>query len=150
MTFPIYGKIKMFQSPTSHVRTVRIFQSTTLGKIHYKRKIHYKWSKYHEPWLPQPLIKEAPSRQLPQLSWLSPAGENPAQRLPLWIGKPWENRGKTWENHGKTMGKWWFDGIWWDLMGIYPLGLTNSLLLKMVIQIVSFPIKHGDVPYDSR
>ena len=34
---------------------------------------------------------------------------------------PAMNHGK---NHGKTMGKWWFYGILWDLMGfngIYPL-----------------------------
>ena len=23
--------------------------------------------------------------------------------------------GKPWENHGKTMGKWWLNGILWDL-----------------------------------
>ena len=27
---------------------------------------------------------------------------------------------------------------------IYPLVMTNSLLLKMSIEIVDFPIKHGD------
>jgi len=29
----------------------------------------------------------------------------------------------------------------------YPLVMTNSLLLKMAIEIVSFPIKNGDFPY---
>ena len=28
----------------------------------------------------------------------------------------------------------------------YPLVMINSLLLKMAIEIVSFPIKHGDFP----
>ena len=28
----------------------------------------------------------------------------------------------------------------------YPLVMTNSLLLKMTAEIVSFPIKHGDFP----
>ena len=28
----------------------------------------------------------------------------------------------------------------------YPLVMTNSLLLKMAIEIVSFPIKNGDFP----
>ena len=30
----------------------------------------------------------------------------------------------------------------WDL---YPLVMTNSLLLKMAIEIVDLPIKNGDV-----
>ena len=38
---------------------------------------------------------------------------------------------KPWENHGKT-GKWWLDGI---MNGIYPLVMTDSLLLKMAIEI---------------
>ena len=29
---------------------------------------------------------------------------------------------------------------------IYPLGMTNSLLLKIAIDIVDFPIKNGDFP----
>ena len=29
---------------------------------------------------------------------------------------------------------------------MYPLVMTNSLLLKMAIEIVDFPIKNGDFP----
>jgi hypothetical protein len=29
---------------------------------------------------------------------------------------------------------------------IYPLAMTNSMLLKMAIEIVSFPNKNGDFP----
>ena len=39
-----------------------------------------------------------------------------------------------------------FNGISWDLMGfngVYPLVMTNSLLLKMAIEIVDFPMKNG-------
>jgi len=36
--------------------------------------------------------------------------------------------GKPWENHRKTIGKWRFT-LWY----------TNSLLLKMVMEIVDFP-----------
>ena len=28
----------------------------------------------------------------------------------------------------------------------YPLGMTNSLLLNMAIEIVDLPIEHGDFP----
>ena len=31
-----------------------------------------------------------------------------------------------------------------DLNGINPLVMTNSWLWKMAIEIVSFPMKHGD------
>ena len=30
--------------------------------------------------------------------------------------------------------------------GLYPLVMTNSLLLKMAIEIVDFPIENGDFP----
>ena len=30
-----------------------------------------------------------------------------------------------------------------DFNGMYPLVMTNSLLLKMAIEIVDFPNKHG-------
>ena len=33
-----------------------------------------------------------------------------------------------------------------DLDGGYPLVMTNSLLLNMAIEIVSFPIKYGNFP----
>ena len=36
--------------------------------------------------------------------------------------------------------QWDFIGIQWDINGIYPLVMTNSLLLKMAIEIVDFPI----------
>jgi hypothetical protein len=29
---------------------------------------------------------------------------------------------------------------------LFPSGFVNSLLLKMAIEIVSFPIKNGDFP----
>ena len=35
---------------------------------------------------------------------------------------------------------WDFIVIQWDMNGIYPLVMTNSLLLKMAIEIVDFPI----------
>ena len=34
------------------------------------------------------------------------------------------------------------NGMIWDL----PSGYVNSLLLKMAIEIVDFPMKHGDFP----
>ena len=40
-------------------------------------------------------------------------------------------------------------GFYGVLMGfdmIYPLVMTNNLLLKMAIEIVEFPIKNGDFP----
>ena len=36
--------------------------------------------------------------------------------------------------------------IQWDINGIYPLVNVYSLLLKMAIEIVDFPIKNGDFP----
>ena len=62
------------------------------------------------------------------------------------IGKPWENGGLMGFNgifmdiHGIFMG------YSWDIHGIfmgYTLWWTNSLLLKMAIEIVDFPIKNG-------
>ena len=48
------------------------------------------------------------------------------------------------------MRKWWFNGGLMgfnqqngDFNGMYPLVMTNSLLLKMAIEIVDFPNKHG-------
>ena len=41
---------------------------------------------------------------------------------------------------------WRFEGGNADLMGDLPSGYVNSLLLKMAIEIVDFPIKHGDFP----
>ena len=35
--------------------------------------------------------------------------------------------------------------ILWDMNGMYPLIMSN-LLLKLAIEIVSFPIENGDVP----
>ena len=40
------------------------------------------------------------------------------------------------------MGKWLLNGILWD----YSL-VTNSLLLKMAIEIVDLSIEHGDFSY---
>ena len=31
-------------------------------------------------------------------------------------------------------------------MEVYPLVMTNSLLLNMTIEIVDLPIEHGDLP----
>ena len=39
------------------------------------------------------------------------------------IGKPWENGGFNGKTIGKPIGKWMFT--------VYPLVMTNSLLLKM-------------------
>ena len=36
--------------------------------------------------------------------------------------------------------------IQWDINGIYPLVMTDSLLLKMAIETVHLPIRHGDFP----
>ena len=36
--------------------------------------------------------------------------------------------------------------IQWDINMIYPLVMTNGLLLKMAIEIVDVPIKNGDFP----
>ena len=33
--------------------------------------------------------------------------------------------------------------IQWDINGIYPLVMTDSLLLKMAIETVHLPIRHG-------
>ena len=69
-----------------------------------------------------------------------------------------------WENYRKTIGKWWFNGIWWDPLAIYLIiticcndlmiwwlrcDLIDILwqwptqLLEMAIEIVNFPIKTG-------
>ena len=34
----------------------------------------------------------------------------------------------------------------WRIEDIYPLVMTNSLLLKMAIEIVDLPINNGDFP----
>ena len=36
-----------------------------------------------------------------------------------WCGQATGLMVKPWENHRKTMGKWWFDGILWDLPSGY-------------------------------
>ena len=36
--------------------------------------------------------------------------------------------------------------IQWDINGIYPLVICYSLLLKITIEIVDFPIENGDFP----
>ena len=41
---------------------------------------------------------------------------------------------------------WDFIVIQWDINRIYPLANVYSLLLKMAIEIVDLPIKHGDFP----
>ena len=56
---------------------------------------------------------------------------------------PWLGAVEDVENHRKTVGKRWFHGIGWDLPNLV---MTNGLLLKMAIEIVSFPIRHCDVP----
>ena len=42
------------------------------------------------------------------------------------------------------MGKPWENGVLMGFYGIYPLEMTH--LGKMAIELVGFPIKHGDVP----
>ena len=37
-------------------------------------------------------------------------------------------------------------GLGFKSQTIYPLVMTNSLLLKMAIEIVDFSIEHGDFP----
>ena len=44
--------------------------------------------------------------------------------------QPGLSQGFLQEPMGKLVILWWFNG---DLMGLYPLVMTNSLLLKMVI-----------------
>ena len=39
-----------------------------------------------------------------------------------------------------------YNGTLMGFHGIYPLVMTNSLLLKMAIEIVEFSIEHGDFP----
>ena len=61
------------------------------------------------------------------------------------IGGEWEALLYLVENHRKTIGKMVvFNGI---LNGIYPLVMTDSLLLNMAIELVSFPIEQGDFPW---
>ena len=40
-----------------------------------------------------------------------------------------------------SLGKWWMNGFRWD---IYHLVMTNSVLLNMVIEIVTFSSENGD------
>ena len=44
-------------------------------------------------------------------------------------------------NHRKTIGKWWFNGIFWDL----PSGNDCSIAIG-TIEIVDFPMNNGDFP----
>ena len=40
-------------------------------------------------------------------------------------------------------------GYEWDFNGTYPLVNVNKQLLKMAIEIVDFPMKNGDVPWQN-
>ena len=72
----------------------------------------------------------------------------------VWHG--WVSPGNCWSRPWKTVAskarirRWllvfYFGPLgWWDGHR-YPLVMTNSLLLKITIEIVDFPIENGDFP----
>ena len=73
-----------------------------------------------------------------------------------YLVEPRKMVGCTWENHRKTIGKWWFNGILWDLI---PWLICNNLhlgewlvdvllmvtdwLMIVIIQLISYPVSIG-------